>query len=140
MLDISPLIMAVTFVIFLTMLYLLNQKLYKPLLKFMDDRDATLSRELKEAQSLSTDSSDLTQQAQARIDDAKAQAAKMRQEALEKLQQEQARALENRTRELAEKYESFKTTLAGEKEALREKLLAQMPTFKQSLQAKLAQL
>jgi len=140
MLDISPLIMVVTFVIFLTMLYLLNQKLYKPLLKFMDDRDATLSREMKEAQSLSTDSSDLEQEAQQTIEEAKAQAARLRQEALEKLQQEQARALESRNSELAQKYERFKEALLDEKEALKEKLLSEMPSLKQSLQAKLAQL
>jgi len=140
MLDISPLIMVVTFVIFLTMLYLLNQKLYKPLLKFMDDRDTTLSREMKEAQSLSTDSSDLEQEAQQTIEEAKAQAARLRQEALEKLQQEQARALESRNSELTQKYERFKEALLDEKEALKEKLLSEMPSLKQSLQAKLAQL
>jgi len=140
MLEISPLIMVVTFVIFMTMLYLLNQKLYKPLLKFMDDRDATLSRGLSEAQSLSGDTSDLEDETQRTIDDAKNAAAQKRQSALESLQEDQAGALAVRQGELAEKYERFKASLEEEKETLKNKLLSELPLLKEGLKAKFGQL
>jgi len=140
MLTISPLIMIVTFVIFLTMLYFLNQKLYKPLLKFMDDRDATLRREMNEAQNLSGNSSDLERQAQQVIDEAKAKAAAARQSALDALHEEQAQAQAARQKDLAKKYEAFKTALAAEKEELKSKLLGDLPMLKESLRAKIAQL
>jgi F-type H+-transporting ATPase subunit b len=140
MLDISPLIMVVTFVMFLTMLYLLNQKLYKPLLKFMDDRDATLAKEMNQANNLSGDSSDLEHQAQQTIDDAKTQAAHVRQSALEALQGEQTKTLADRQQELSEKFEQFKTSLEGEKETLKNKLLSDIPLLKEGLKAKFGQL
>jgi F-type H+-transporting ATPase subunit b len=140
MLEISPLIMAVTFVIFMTMLYLLNQKLYKPLLKFMDDRDATLNRGMSEAANLSGDTSDLEREAQQTIHDAKNAAAQKRQSTLEALQKEEAAALEIRQGELAEKYERFKASLEEEKEALRNTLLSELPLLKEGLKAKFGQL
>jgi F-type H+-transporting ATPase subunit b len=140
MLDISPLIMAVTFVIFLTMLYLLNQKLYKPLLKFMDDRDATINQGMSEAQNLSGDTSDLDRQAQHTTDEAKNQAAQLRQSALEELQEEQAGKLAVRQSEIAEKYSKFKASLEDEKVTLKNALLSELPLLKEGLKAKFGQL
>ncbi len=140
MLDISPLIMIVTFVIFLTMLYLLNLRLYKPLLKFMDDRETTLRRGMSEAENLTGDTTELEHEARQTIEAAKSAAAKMRQEALEKLQQEQAAALSVRQGELAEKYERFKASLEAEKETLTNKLLSELPLLKEGLKAKFGQL
>jgi F-type H+-transporting ATPase subunit b len=124
----------------MTMLYLLNQKLYKPLLKFMDDRDATLSRGMSEAQNLSGDTSDLENQTRQTIDEAKAQAAQLRQAALEELQEEQAEKLAVRQSEIAEKYERFKASLEEEKETLKNKLLSELPLLKEGLKAKFGQL
>jgi len=140
MLDISPLIMAVTFVMFVSMLYLLNQKLYEPLLKFMDDRDASIRQGMSEAQNLTGDTGDLEQEAQRTIDEAKTEAAQQRQAVLETLQEEQANALAARQEELAKKYEDFKAALAEEKEQLKQKLLAELPVLKEGLQARFGQL
>ncbi len=140
MLDISPLIMAVTFVIFIAMLYLLNQKLYGPLLKFMDDRDAALSKNMKEAQEMSTDSGDLESQAQQVIDEAKTEAARMRQSVLEELQKEQASRLAQKQEELSKRFEEFKSSLAEERETLKAKLLSELPLLKEGLKAKFGQM
>jgi F-type H+-transporting ATPase subunit b len=140
MLEISPLIMAATLVVFLTMLYLLNQKLYKPLLKFMDDRDATIRRSMEEAQEMTGDTSSLERQAQETIDEAKAQAAQKRQSVLQRLQEEQAEALAKRQSEIARKYEEFLASLEAEKESLRSALLADLPALKKSLQTKIGQI
>jgi F-type H+-transporting ATPase subunit b len=140
MLDISPLIMVVTFVIFMFMLYFLNQKLYGPLLKFMDDRDASLSRSMEDAKNMSGDSGDLESKAQQTIDEAKTKAAQVRQSALDELQEEQAKTLAGKQEELLKKYESFKASLEGEKKALASKLLSELPLIKEGLKAKFGQL
>jgi F-type H+-transporting ATPase subunit b len=139
MLDISPLIMVATFVIFMIMLVLLNQRLYQPLLKFMDDRDATLRREREEADSLSGNTADLEAEAAAIIDAAKTEAAQARQSTLEALHAEQEQALSARQGELAKQYEAFVASLQKEKEALRAKLLSEMPLLKEALKAKFTQ-
>ena len=140
MLEISPLIMVVTFVIFLIMLYQLNQKLYTPLLKFMDDRDASIARSLKDARNLTGDTREQERQAAETIDTAKSEAARKRQAALEALQNEQAEALAARQGELAQTYDAFKASLEEERQALAETLLAKLPQLKAGLKARLGQL
>ena len=140
MLEISPLIMVVTFVIFLIMLYRLNQKLYTPLLKFMDDRDASIAQSLSDARNLTGDTEEQERQAAETIDAAKSEAARKRQTALEALQKEQADALAVRQGELAQKYEAFKASLEEERKALAETLLAELPELKAGLKARLGQL
>ncbi len=139
MLDISPLIMVVTFVIFISMLYLLNQKLYGPLLKFMDDRDAMLSKNLKEAQEATGDSSDLEAQAQQLIDEAKTKSYQTRQSVLEELQHEQASKLAQKQEELMRRFEEFKVSLEEEKETIKGRLLSDLPLLKEGLKAKFVQ-
>ncbi len=50
-------------VIFFSLLYLLNQILYQPLLKFMDDRESSISNRLKSARELEGSSSELNAKA-----------------------------------------------------------------------------
>ena len=140
MLDISPLIMVVTFVIFISMLYLLNQKLYGPLLKFMDDRDAELSRNMREAEEMTGDSSDLESQAQQIINEAKTKAAQTKQSVLNELQEEQAKTLAAKQEELTKKFGSFKDSLNEEKEAIKSQLLSDLPLLKEGIKAKFARL
>jgi len=140
MLEISPLIMAVTFVIFLTLLYMLNQKLYRPLLTFMDDRDATLEREMREAQNLTGNTRDLEAEAAAIVDAARNEASRKRQQILEELQTQHQQAIEARQSELAKTYETFKTALAQERETLKSKLISELPLIKETLKAKFSQI
>ena len=72
MLDIEPLLIAVTTVIFFVLLYQLNIKLYRPLLRFMDNRDMSIAKDLKNANSVSGNTDELLQKAQSNIDQAKA--------------------------------------------------------------------
>ncbi len=41
----TPWVMALVFVVFLVLVYLLNRILYKPLLGFMDTRDASIKKD-----------------------------------------------------------------------------------------------
>ncbi len=56
MLDIDLSLMLFVLALFLVLLVVLNQMLYKPLLKFMDDRDTSISKDLESANNLSGNS------------------------------------------------------------------------------------
>jgi len=59
MLDIDLSLMLFVFVVFFVLLAVLNQTLYKPLLKFMDDRDQSISKDLEMAKGLAGKSESL---------------------------------------------------------------------------------
>ena len=140
MLDISPLLMVVTLVIFLFLLVWLNNKLYKPLLEFMDSRDATIARDMKEASSVGGSSEELIAKANANINNAKATAAKIRNDAIEEGKQKSLEAISKKQSELEKSYDEFMAKLAKEKEELKNSLASHIPEIKESLSSKFAQL
>ncbi len=140
MLDISPLLMVVTLVIFLFLLVWLNNKLYKPLLEFMDSRDATIARDMKEASSVGGSSEELIVKANANINNAKATAAKIRNDAIEEGKQKSLEAISKKQSELEKSYDEFMARLAKEKEELKNSLVSHIPEIKESLSSKFAQL
>jgi len=140
MLDIYPLLMFVMFVIFFVMLYQLNHKLYRPLLRFMDDRDAAIARDMESAQNMGGNTDELTAKAQANIDGAKSQTAKLRQEVIANGNLEGAEAIEKKQAELEERQDKFVAKLEEERVSLQGSLLSQIPLIKESLKAKFSQL
>lgn len=140
MLDIYPSLMLVMLVIFFVMLYQLNHKLYKPLLKFMDDRDAAIAKDLDAAKNLSGNTDELQAKAEAKLSEAKAVAAKLRQEVIEEGKIKTAEAVNQKQVELEQKQSDFLTKLEEEKVALQNALLSQIPLVKESLKAKFSQL
>ena len=140
MLDINPLLMAVMLLVFFVMLYQLNNKLYKPLLKFMDDRDAAIAKDLDAARNLSGNSDELQAKAEANLNEAKATAAKLRQDVVEEGKAKTAEAIAQKQAELEKLQETFSVKLEEEKVALQNSLLSQIPLVKESLKAKFSQL
>jgi len=140
MLDIDLSLMLFVLALFLILLAVLNQILYKPLLKFMDDRDSSIAKDLEYAKSLSGNSQELHDEADGILNDAKAEAGAIRQSAIDEakvLAESRAEAKQN---ELNKEYASFIEKLEEEKETLRSSLLSQMPLFKESLKAKFSKL
>lgn len=140
MLDIVPIIMAVTFVIFFIMFYVLNAVLFRPLLEFMDTRDSAISRDLESAQNLGSDSDQLIVDAQKNINDAKIEASLIREEAIEAGKTKIAAAVAHKQNELGKSYGEFTTLLLEQKKELETSLLSQMPLIKESMKAKFSQL
>jgi F-type H+-transporting ATPase subunit b len=140
MLDIYPSLMAVMLVIFFVMLFQLNKKLYKPLLKFMDDRDAAIAKDMEAAKNMGGNTDALQAQAQANLDEAKATAAKLRQDVIEEGKAKTAEAVAQKQGELEKKQERFAAKLEEEKVTLQNALLSQIPLVKESLKAKFSQL
>jgi F-type H+-transporting ATPase subunit b len=140
MLDIYPSLMAIMLVIFFVMLFQLNKKLYKPLLRFMDDRDAAITKDMEAAKNMGGNTDELQAQAQANLDEAKATAAKLRQEVIEDGKVSIAQAVDQKQEELDKKQERFAVKLEEEKVTLQNALLSQIPLVKESLKAKFSQL
>ena len=140
MLDIHLPLMLFVLVLFLILLVVLNRMLFQPLLKFMDDRDRSIAKDLEAAKGLSGNSDELNAKAEANISQAKAEAAAIRQKAIEDEKALAASKIETKQSELDKAYAEFVERLGKEKEELKNELLSQMPLFKESLKAKFSKL
>jgi F-type H+-transporting ATPase subunit b len=138
MLDISPILLIGSGVIFLLVLARLNSCLYKPLLKHMDDRDAKIKSDMDEARNNGADVDGMLEEAKGIISKAKKEAASIRDKArLEATEIAEAKLAEAKDKSEA-KYNDFVKSLEEEKVALENSLVSEMPLFKDSLKAKLS--
>ncbi len=140
MLDIHLPLMLFVLVLFLTLLVLLNNMLFQPLIKFMDDRDDSIAKDLQDSKGLSGDSDELNAKADEIISNAKNEAAGIRQKAINDEKILAVSKVEAKQKELESEYNSFVEKLNSDKENLKNALLSQMPLFKESLKAKFSKL
>jgi len=140
MLDIHLPLMLFVLALFLALLVLLNNMLFQPLVKFMDDRDASIAKDLEAAKSFSGNTEELNAKADEIISDAKNEAASIRQKAIDAAKALAASKIETKQHELDTEYSTFIEKLNSEKESLKNALLSQMPLFKESLKAKFSRL
>ncbi|WP_292654437.1 F0F1 ATP synthase subunit B' [Nitratifractor sp.] len=140
MLELHPFLMGIVLLIFFFLIYQLNDRLYKPLLRFMDDRDQTIARDLEAAKNLSSGSEELLTQAQAKLESARSEAARIRQAAIEAVKAENETALTAKQQSLEEEYRRFTERLSEERKNLRSAVLSQLPLIKESLKAKFSQI
>jgi len=123
-------------VLFLTLLVLLNNMLFQPLVKFMDDRDASIAKDLEAAQDFSGNTDELNAKAEDMISKAKNEAASIRQKAIDDEKTLAASKVESKQAELEVEYKDFVEKLNADKVNLKNALLSQLPLFKESLKAK----
>jgi F-type H+-transporting ATPase subunit b len=140
MLDISPLLLLTTAVVFLVLLVVLNKVLYKPLLDFIDSRDAAIKRDMNSAGQNSSDVSALELEALDILKDAKHKAAKIREQAVSEAKDKAATLVEAKKLELDSHYAEFLKELDAEKQELKDGLYASLPSFKDGVKAKLGQI
>ncbi len=140
MLDIHLPLMLFVLALFLFLLVVLNIMLVQPLVKFMDDRDNSIAKDLEAAKGLSGNSDELNAKADGNISNAKNDAAAIRQKAIDDEKTLSASKVETKQSELDQEYVNFVEKLTKEKESLKNALLSQMPLFKESLKAKFSKL
>ncbi|MGC9350921.1 MAG: FoF1 ATP synthase subunit B' [Sulfurovum sp.] len=140
MLDLHLPLMLFVLVLFITLLVLLNNMLFQPLIKFMDDRDDSIAKDLEAAKGLSGNTDELNTKANDILSNAKAEAAAIRQKAIDDEKALAASKVETKQSELEQEYASFVDKLASNREELKNSLLSQMPLFKESLKAKFSKL
>ena len=136
MLDIHLPLMLFVLALFLILLVLLNTMLFQPLVRFMDDRDHSIAKDLEAAKGLSGNSNELNAKADDIISAAKNEAAGIRQKAMDDEKTRAAAKIETKQNELEVEYNTFLDRLNSDKENLKNSLLSQMPLFKESLKAK----
>jgi len=106
----------------------------------MDDRDASIAKDLEAAKGFSGNTDELNAKADDIISEAKNEAATIRQKAIDDEKTLAASKVETKQSEIDKEYEGFVEKLASEKENLKNELLSQMPLFKESLKAKFSKL
>jgi len=139
-LEVNPLMFGLTLVVFLFMIALLNNWLYKPMLAYMEDRDTSIKNDLAEANSNDSDIKALEEKAKSIIDDARTEAAVLRQKMLDDAKLLASSKIEAKRSELESEYATFTAELEVERESLKSSLLSQKSLFQDTLKAKFSQI
>ena len=137
MLDINPILVLTVFVTFLTLLYILNLTLFKPLVKHIDDRTFQIKKDLENAKSNSSNVNDILEEANHIVAAAKKEAALIQEEVSLKAKQTANSKLKIAQNDIDLEYEAFTKKLAKERVVLRESLLLEIPVFKERLKNKI---
>ncbi len=140
MLDISPVQLGSTLVVFLVLIALLNSWLYNPLLAYMQKRDDDIKRDLNEVGSNDDEIAALNAQAEKIVSDAKAEATALREKVVNEAKELSESKIEAKRAELAERFAAFNASLNEEKESLNNALLSEVPLFKEAIKAKISKI
>ena len=140
MLDISPILLGMTLVVFLILIAVLNSWLYNPLISYMNKRDADIKKDLQQVGSNDDEVNALVAKAGQIVLDAKLEAAALREKVIAEAKELAQSKIESKRAELAKEYVEFEQSLAQERKELNNALLSQVPLFKQAIKAKFSQL
>jgi F-type H+-transporting ATPase subunit b len=140
MLDINPILLLVTFVVFVSLIAVLNSWLYNPLFAYMKDRDADIKKNLDKVNSNDDEINELTEKAESIIMNAKLEAAALREKVIADAKELAESKLEAKRSELASEYLEFEQSLAKSQNELTTDLMSQVPVFKEAVKAKFSQI
>ncbi|EAJ5693594.1 F0F1 ATP synthase subunit B' [Campylobacter fetus] len=140
MLQIDLPLLLITVVIFLGLIFVLNSILYKPLLKFIDDRNRSIKQDEDSVSKNANDASAYKAEIERIILDARAEANAKKQTALARAKEEAAKKIEAKKATIESEYEIFAAGLAAKKSELRNMLLEKLPEFKNSLAGSLSKI
>ena len=138
MLDISPVLLLSSGIIFLLVVARLNSCLFKPIIKHMDERSASIKQNMEDAKSNSSDVDGLLVEANDIIVKAKKEAAIIREQAYKEAKDSADVKLASAKLNLEAKSAEFAKSLQDETKALKASLLSSMPQFNESLKSKLS--
>ncbi|MDB2562142.1 FoF1 ATP synthase subunit B' [Sulfurimonas sp.] len=140
MLDINPILLLATFVVFLSLIAVLNSWLYRPLFSFMDKRDEDIKKDLNKIGSNDDEIEALNAKAESIINNAKLDAAALREKVVADAKELAESKLEAKRAELANEYLEFEKSLAKSKDELTTDLMSQVPVFTKAVEAKFSQI
>ena len=140
MLDINPILLLATFVVFLSLIAVLNSWLYNPLFAYMNKRDEDIKKDLDKVGSNDSEINELNAKAESIIMNAKLEAAALREKVIADAKELADSKLEARRAELASEYLEFEQSLADSKEQLTSDLVKEVPMFKEAVKAKFSQI
>ncbi|MBT5935402.1 FoF1 ATP synthase subunit B' [Sulfurimonas sp.] len=140
MLDINPILLLATFVVFVSLIAVLNSWLYNPLFSFMNNRNDDIKRDLDRVGSNDDEINALNAQAEEIVMNAKLEAAALREKVITDAKELADSKLEAKRAELAKEYLEFEQSLYKSKEELTTDLMSQVPVFKEAVKAKFSQI
>jgi F-type H+-transporting ATPase subunit b len=140
MLDINPILLLITFVVFVSLIAVLNSWLYNPLFSYMNKRDEDIKKDLDKVGSNDEEIRELNAKAEAIIMSAKLEAAALREKVMADAKELAESKLEAKRVELAQEYLEFEQALAQSKDELTADLMVQVPVFKEAVKAKFSQI
>ncbi|RDU54296.1 F0F1 ATP synthase subunit B' [Helicobacter sp. MIT 01-3238] len=136
----DPYLMLLVFVVFLLTMVLLNVWLFKPLIGFMDEREATLRKDLDSISSSDTQVQEIQQQIQDILSDARARSSEILQKSTSDAKSHYEANLQKKQEELVKKLQDFRANLEKQKEVSKKELLAHLGEFEDALKLKIKQL
>jgi len=137
MLDISPIVMLIEAGIFLVTLILLNQWLFQPLLKHMEQRDAKLEEELKAVSNNTDEAKKYEEEIASILENAKIEAAKIKKAATEEAKKEAITMVESEVSKIEAEKKAFYAELEAKKVDLAKSLEVNSEELKNMLSTKL---
>ncbi len=130
--------MAVVFVVFVLLLWAMNVWVYRPLLAFMDNRQAEIKDSLAKIKTDNTQSVEIRHQIDALLKEAAEKRREMIAEAVQKAAESYDAVIKQKESELNQEFEAFAKQLQNEKQILKEQLQVQMPVFENELNKRVA--
>ncbi|BAW61366.1 FoF1 ATP synthase subunit B' [Helicobacter pylori] len=136
--SVNPYLMAVVFVVFVLLLWAMNVWVYRPLLAFMDNRQAEIKDSLAKIKTDNTQSVEIRHQIDALLKEAAEKRREMIAEAIQKAIESYDAVIKQKENELNQEFEAFAKQLQNEKQILKEQLQVQMPVFENELNKRVA--
>ncbi len=130
--------MVVVFVVFVLLLWAMNVWVYRPLLAFMDNRQAEIKDSLAKIKTDNTQSVEIRHQIDALLKEAAEKRREMIAEAIQKAIESYDAVIKQKENELNQEFEAFAKQLQNEKQILKEQLQVQMPVFENELNKRVA--
>ncbi|GAA8204759.1 FoF1 ATP synthase subunit B' [Helicobacter pylori] len=136
--SVNPYLMAVVFVVFVLLLWAMNVWVYRPLLAFMDNRQAEIKDSLAKIKTDNTQSVEIRHQIDALLKEVAEKRREMIAEAIQKAAESYDAVIKQKENELNQEFEAFAKQLQNEKQILKEQLQVQMPVFENELNKRVA--
>ncbi len=130
--------MAVVFVVFVLLLWAMNVWVYRPLLAFMDNRQAEIKDSLAKIKTDNAQSVEIRHQIETLLKEAAEKRREMIAEAIQKAAESYNAVIKQKENELNQEFEAFAKQLQNEKQILKEQLQVQMPVFENELNKRVA--
>ena len=140
MLDISPMLLGSTLIVFLVLIAVLNSLLYRPLFSYMEKRDADIKHDLEQVGNNDAEIAAFHAKAEKIMSDAKLEAAALREKVIAEAKALANSKIEAKRAELALEYTKFEEALSQERARWKETLQGEVPAFQSAVSAKLNQI
>ncbi|TKX31904.1 FoF1 ATP synthase subunit B' [Campylobacter aviculae] len=131
--DMHPSIMFATMAIFLAMIVILNTMLYKPLLKFMDERNDSIKNDENKVKENSQEMLNANDEVEAIYANTREEVYKIKQNAINAAKEEADQVIKSKKEELERKMSNFYIELENQKKEFQSSLFEHLPELKQAL-------